>query len=227
MFEIKLAGENSIIVYFGDVISSLLTDEIAFYTELVKRELNTLIIDVVPSYTSLLLTYRLSAIDDADFIELVSNVINNSEYVSRNKQRKTVEIPVFYDEYVGFDLANILRETGLTLTEFIEIHSQQHYQVHAIGFSPGFAFLGKVEQRIARARLAIPRLSIPAGSVGIADRQTAVYPMASAGGWNIIGRTPLDLALKDESSLQRFNIGDTVSFKAISKQCYLEQGGKL
>ncbi len=227
MVEIKLASENSIIIYFGDVISSSLTDEIAFYTRLIKRELNNLIIDVVPSYTSVLISYRLGSVDYVGFCELVSDLINKSEFASQENQPKTVEIPVFYDESVGFDLAEILRETGLTLNEFIGIHSEQQYQVHAIGFSPGFAFLGQVDQRIARPRLANPRLSIPAGSVGIADRQTAVYPMASAGGWNIVGRTPLNLTLKDEDSLQRFIVGDYVSFSAISKQSYLDQGGKL
>jgi KipI family sensor histidine kinase inhibitor len=227
MFEIKIAGENSIIIYFGDVVSSSLTDEITFYTQLIKRELNHLVIDVIPSYTSLLLSYRLGSVDYADFCQLVSDLISKFEYVGLEKQRNTIEIPVFYDETVGLDLTDILRETRLSLTEFIELHSKQQYQVHAIGFSPGFAFLGQVEQRISRPRLATPRLKIPAGSVGIADKQTAVYPMASSGGWNIIGRTPLDLTLKNEDSLQRFSIGDYVRFKAISKQDYMEQGGNL
>jgi len=227
MFEIKIAGENSIIFYFGNEVSSSLTDEIAFYTQLIKQNLNAILIDVVPSYTSLLLTYRLDSIDYEGFSQLVSELINKSDFISQDKQRKTVEIPVFYDESVGFELAELLKETCLSLNEFINLHSGQQYQVHAIGFSPGFAFLGQLDKRIARPRLANPRLSIPAGSVGIADRQTAVYPMASAGGWNIIGRTPLDLTLKDDSCLDLFTIGDTVRFKSISKQSYLEQGGQL
>ena len=227
MFDIKIAGENSIILYFGDDISSTLTDEIAFYTELIQHNLNTLLIDVVPSYTSLLLTYRLDSIEYEHFKQLVSELISKSGFISQGKQRKTVEIPVFYDESVGFDLAELLKECDLSLNEFIDLHSGQLYHVHAIGFSPGFAFLGQVDKRIVRPRLAKPRLSIPAGSVGIADRQTAVYPMASAGGWNIVGRSPLDLTLKDENSLKRFTIGDIVRFKAISKESYLEQGGKL
>ncbi len=227
MLDIKIAGENSIIIYFGDEISSTLTDEIAFYTQLIKQNLNTLLIDVVPSYTSLLLTYRLGSINYESFSQLVSELINNSDFINQNTQRKTVEIPVLYDESVGFDLAELLKEAHLSLNEFIDLHSGQQYQVHAIGFSPGFAFLGQLDKRIARPRLANPRLSIPAGSVGIADRQTAVYPMASAGGWNIIGRTPLNFTLKDDNSLERFAIGDTVRFKSISKQSYLQQGGKL
>ena len=97
MLDIKIAGENSIIIYFGDEISSTLTDEIAFYTQLIKQNLNTLLIDVVPSYTSLLLTYRLGSINYESFSQLVSELINNSDFINQNTQRKTVEIPVLYD----------------------------------------------------------------------------------------------------------------------------------
>ena len=227
MFDIKLAGENTIIIYFGDEVAPELAEKIAFYTEFLQHSLSDFIIDMVPSYTSLLISYRLDLLSHQDFCNQVSTTLAKAIYVKQEQSSDVVEIPVYYDPEVGLDLDRILLETELSLQEFIHIHSQRTYLIYAIGFSPAFAFLAEVDQRIQMPRLKIPRIKIPAGSVGIADKQTAVYPIDSSGGWNIVGRTPIDLSLNDYENLQRFMVGHRVKFRAIDRQEYIVLGGQF
>ncbi len=128
---------------------------------------------------------------------------------------------------VGLDLEDMSTKTDLSIQEIIDIHSNKLYDVYAIGFLPGFAYLASVDKRIAMPRLSSPRKQIPKGSVSIADTQTAVYPQASPGGWNIIGRTALELFDKNLDSLSPLSVGNKVKFNAISKEEFLSQGGVL
>jgi inhibitor of KinA len=229
MFDIKLAGENAIIIYFGDEVAPELVEKIAFYTEFLHEILGDLIIDIVPSYTTALITYDLNVVSHQAFCNQVSEALAKAIYVKQQHQSDMVEIPVYYDREVGLDLDRLLSEKQLSLDEFIHIHSNQTYLVYAIGFSPAFAFLAEVDERIQAPRLLTPRIQIPAGSVGIADNQTAVYPIESSGGWNIVGRTPIDLSLTNNKNLNlnRFKVGHQVKFKAISRQKFLALGGRF
>lgn len=227
MFDIKLASENAIIIYFGDEVAPELAEKIAFYTQLLQQSLNELIIDVVPSYTSVMISYRIDKVDYDDFCQQVSTTLSKANFVKEQQQSVLIEIPAYYDPEVGLDLERILSERELSLDKFIDIHSNQTYLIYAIGFSPVFAFLGMVDKRIQMPRLKTPRVKIPAGSVGIADNQTAVYPIDSSGGWNIIARTPIDLSLNNNDNLNRFKIGNKVKFTAINRQQYLSLGGKF
>ena len=227
MFEIKLASENAIIVYFSDDICPELTQKIASYTDTLKQQLNEYIIDILQSYNSLLITYRLELIDHNNFCIKVSGLLNNINVDVKNLEPETLTIPVYYSTETGLDLERLLDENNLELEEFIKLHSQKNYFVYAIGFSPAFAFLGEVDKRIQAPRLNTPRLKVPAGSVGIANQQTAVYPIDSSGGWNIIGRTPLDLSLNKPENITRFKVGQQIRFEAIDKEAYLDSGGTL
>jgi inhibitor of KinA len=227
MFDIKLAGENAIIIYFGDEASPELAEKIAFYTDFLRGSLGDLIIDVVPSYTSALISYDLNLVNHQDFCNQVSETLAKAIFVKQHQQSGVVEIPVYYDPHVGLDLENILKAKALSLSEFIAIHSEQTYLVYAIGFSPAFAFLAEVDKRIQMQRLKTPRIEIPAGSVGIADNQTAVYPINSSGGWNIVARTPIDLSLDNADNLKRFMVGQRVKFRPIDRQEYIALGGQF
>jgi KipI family sensor histidine kinase inhibitor len=222
-----MAGENAIIIYFGDRVSSDLIEKISFYTQSLTDELAELIIDVVPSYTSLMVSYKLNLVNHEDFCQQVEQILLSKSVVSDPGRSRVIEIPVYYDLDVGLDLEALLNYKNLSLEQFIEIHSSTKYLVYAIGFSPAFAFLGEVDPRIRKPRLQNPRIKIPAGSVGIADNQTAVYPTNSSGGWNIIGKTPMDLSLDNPENLTRFIVGDHVRFIPIDKQQYLYLGGLL
>jgi KipI family sensor histidine kinase inhibitor len=107
------------------------------------------------------------------------------------------------------------------------LHQATEYQVYAIGFAPGFAYLGQVDERIAAPRLSTPRQKVPRGAVAIADRQTAVYPAPSPGGWNLIGLCPTAMFSPASEPIMPVTVGDRVRFEAIDKSRYLELGGKL
>ena len=140
---------------------------------------------------------------------------------------KIVELPVWYDTECGPELSLISEHSGLSINEVITLHHSGLYRVYAIGFAPGFAFLGDVDERIAMQRLSTPRQKVPAGSLGIANRQTAVYPSESPGGWNLIGRCPTRIFNPAAEPPMPIRIGDSVRFMPIDKTRYLQLGGVI
>ncbi|WP_433694157.1 5-oxoprolinase subunit PxpB [Herbaspirillum seropedicae] len=125
---------------------------------------------------------------------------------------RTVEIPVVYGGSAGPDLDNVARHTGLSTEEVIARHSNAEYVVYFLGFLPGFAYMGGLDASLATPRHTTPRVSIPAGSVGIGGEQTGVYPMASPGGWQLIGRTTLQLFDPSQEPPTLLRPGDRVRF---------------
>ncbi len=222
MIKITLAGEDSILIYLGECISPELVSVINTAAKQLRNELGAFIIDLTPAYTSLLVRYDLNKIDYQSFYDKVERCLARPISACNQTSSKLIEIPVYYGVDVGLDLQRLLTDKNLSLPAFIEIHTSKEYLVYAIGFSPVFAFLGELDTRIQAPRLATPRISIPAGSVGIADNQTAVYPSKSSGGWNIIGRTPMDLSLNNPANIDKFQIGDRVKFRSISQREYDE-----
>ncbi len=215
MANIQLASENAIIVYFNGQASPVLSQTIAFYQKQINQLLTQYVIDVLPAYTSLMITYRVSKVQYEAFCAMVQEVIDQHPFKPTLNNSETIEIPVWYDQQVGLDLDKVLSEKQLTLEKLIALHTEKTYCVYAIGFSPAFAFLGHLAPALQQARHATPRLKVPAGSVGIANDQTAVYPIESPGGWHIIGKTPWDLSLDNAENLNRFQVGQQVRFKSI------------
>ena len=127
-----------------------------------------------------------------------------------------MEVPVCYDAEFGPDLAQLADAAGLTTGQVVRLHSETTYTVYFLGFVPGFAYLGEVPETIAAARLAVPRRRVERGSVGIAGRQTGVYPCAVPGGWRLIGRTPLSMFRPDRDPMSLLLPGDEVRFRPIS-----------
>ncbi|QKQ24032.1 carboxyltransferase domain-containing protein [Candidatus Ruthia endofausta] len=227
MHKIILAGEHSLLIYFGHKIDPNLPKNIASFSEQLIAKFPNLIIDLTPSYTSLLVSYNLNLTTYQSFAKQVEQCLNAFEYKSNHVASTLLSIPVYYGFETGLDLERLLTEKQLDLNAFIDIHSSVEYLVYAIGFSPVFAFLGEVDSRIRAPRLATPRIKIPAGYVGVAQSQTAIYPTDSSGGWNIIGRTPIDLSLNNPSNIDKFKTGDRVKFYPINKNEYIKHGGKL
>ncbi|HBA98693.1 MAG TPA: allophanate hydrolase subunit 1, partial [Gammaproteobacteria bacterium] len=192
-----------------------------------KNTLSDVIIDIIPSYTSLHVSYDLNKIAEQDLRTQIEQCLTQQESQSSVLESNTTHIPVYYGLEVGLDLERLLAEKNLDLDVFIEIHTEQEYLIYAIGFSPAFAFLGEVDERIQLPRLPTPRIKIPAGSVGIAESQTAIYPADSSGGWNIVGRTLLDLSLNNPENVDKFRVGDKVKFYSITRDEYLKNGGLL
>lgn len=220
--EIKLASVDSVIVYFDNKISLDVSFRVKQYLEEIKKLEG--IIDIVPSYTSILITYDIFIYSYENLVSILEKIkVNN---VSSN-DNKIVEIPVYYGEEVGLDLKRISEEKNLSIKEIIDIHSSGSYRVYAIGFAPGFAYMGEVDKRININRLENPRKTIPKNSLAIANEQTAIYPQSSPGGWNIIGKTTIEMFDKSLANLCPVNVGDEVKFYSISKEEFLKQGGVL
>jgi KipI family sensor histidine kinase inhibitor len=184
------------------------------------------LIDLVPSYASVLILYNPLRTNHLSVARRVRDVLSNVS-TPAVLERGTVVLPVYYAPEVGIDLESLAKRAGLPVSKVIDLHAGAQYRVYAIGFAPGFAYLGEVDERIAAPRLATPRAGVPRGSVAIADRQTAVYPSVSPGGWNLIGRCPVPMFDPDAQPCMPVSVGDTVRFEPISRERFLALGGDL
>ncbi|HHX8493434.1 TPA: 5-oxoprolinase subunit B family protein [Vibrio diabolicus] len=222
-FSISLISECSIFIKFDENISENALGELA---RNIKDTLASIIMNVVPSYQTILIDYLPFRINEKDLVHKLHQMISKFDTQSLSLvQSNHITIPVYYSEETALDLPRF-QDRGLSLDALISLHTQAEYAVSAIGFAPGFAFLSDVDTQLHMPRLATPRTRVPAGSVGIADSKTAVYPSDSPGGWNIIGRSPLPL-FSDTPPFIPFEVGDKVTFNAISKQKFIELGGVL
>ncbi|MBZ5488392.1 allophanate hydrolase subunit 1 [Halomonas aquamarina] len=184
------------------------------------------LIDLIPSYTTLLVHYDCRQLGFVEATALARNALNDLQPADiQNGQLH--EIPVWYDASVGPELAPVAKRAGLSVEQLITRHCGHDYCVFALGFAPGYGFMGLVDEALATPRLTTPRQRVAAGSVGIADRQTAIYPLLSPGGWNILGRTAVPLFEYAKRGEPLFRPGDKVRFKAISKAEFEAAGGDI
>ena len=227
---IEIASEYSYIVYFGDPDSSQISPEVSAIIvatcEQIKQRFSVRLIDLVASYASVLVIYDTHLCDHLWAKNALRSILNTPEKHSENRGQ-LVKIPVFYSTKYGPELALLAENAGLSIAQVIDIHSATEYRVYAIGFAPGFAYLGEVDERLAAPRLSTPRLKVPAGAVAIADRQTAVYPASSPGGWNLIGLCPTPMFNPEKQPHMPVTVGDRVQFFAIDEPQYLLMGGLL
>ena len=226
-YNIRIAGENSLIVYFGDSPSQSIASEVAATAAQLRTILGTLLIDLVPSYASLLVIYDPYNTDHHAVRAAIRRTLANPIDTDNGQSGALVTLPVYYSTESGPDLQSLADNAGLSIEEVITIHQQSEYRVYAIGFAPGFAYLGELDPRIAAPRLATPRQKVPRGAVAIADRQTAVYPAEAPGGWNLIGLCPELMFDPNVEPSMPVQVGDRVHFKAIERQTYLDMGGLL
>lgn len=182
------------------------------------------LLDLVPSYTTLLLHYDLNQLDSAQARAKIAEALDDLQPADTQGGREHL-LPTWYDRSVGPELPLLARRSGLSEAEVIARHSGHAYQVFALGFAPGFAFMGLVEEILATPRLSTPRKRIAPGSVGIAERQTAAYPVVSPGGWNLLGRTPARLFGSDLDGYSLLQPGDRVRFVPIERAEFLRLGG--
>ncbi len=218
---IEFVSEDTLIIRFGDSIGAQLSAGIRALISELRKTCGNRIVDFIPSYTTLFIQFDLLAISPKALQRDIESAIDSlSQNPHENRRSKVVQIPVCYDPEFALDLEDMEKSCGLEFEKIVELHSGTAYTVYAIGFCPGFAFLGNVNEQIAQQRKATPRALVPAGSVGIANTQTAVYPMDSPGGWNIIGRSPMQLVDFSLPALCPFEIGDSVQFSPINRQEY-------
>lgn len=224
--KIEIAGQNAFIIYFADQTSAAVSAQIQAAVDNILSSMKDCIVDLVPSYASLLVIYDLDRSEPFAIRQQLRSALANLDATDASAG-KLVTLPVYYDLESGPDLEVIAEAAGISVTEVIDIHQQKEYRVYAIGFAPGFAYLGEVDERIAAPRLATPRLKVPRGAVAIADRQTAVYPAVSPGGWNLIGLCPTRMFDPARNPSMPVKAGDRIRFSAIDRDEFLAQGGEL
>jgi KipI family sensor histidine kinase inhibitor len=221
-----LLSENTGIILFEQKINHAVFQQVTQCSKAIENNLSEFIIDLVPAYASIHIVFNLLKISSDSFEANLNKVIDNLDMEEVNMaSEKTTVIPVYYGAEVALDADDLAEFSNLSVDEVIKIHSSTIYDVYAIGFAPGFAYLGNVDKRIAMPRKKSPRQKVAKGSVGIADQQTAIYPADSPGGWQIIGRTPISLIDYNDEKLTKFKTGDKVKFDAISRDDFIAMGG--
>ncbi|MEH6590943.1 MAG: 5-oxoprolinase subunit PxpB [Halioglobus sp.] len=224
--KLHTAGENALILYLGDETSPEVSARVQAAAQAIEEALGQHLIDLVPSYASVLVIYDPFTTDHLAVSKTLHQIVDQLRPAQQG-EGNTIVLPVYYSPESGEDLETLAQQAGLSTDEVIALHAGSEYRVYAIGFAPGFAYLGEVDERIAAPRLRTPRQKVPRGAVAIADRQTAVYPAVSPGGWNLIGRCPIRMFDPDAKPTMPVTVGDRVKFEPISREYFLELGGEL
>ena len=215
--KIEALGDSALIINLADEISDssgLLARVLSAAATIEGAKLPG-VVDVTSSYESVAVFFDLPQVERDIEDKIGALIASAGVRVSRKKRR--VEIPVCYDEEFALDLDRVANHTSLTPDAIVALHSSAEYTVACIGFMPGFPFLAGLPQPLHVPRLESPRTKVLAGSVAIANAQAGVYPLESPGGWNVLGRTPLQLFRVNESPPTLLRPGDCVQFCRITR----------
>ena len=221
---IEVVAIDCLMVRLFDAIAEANMPWMLAATQRLREEFGAALVDLVPSYTTLMVHYDLTALTPAQARVLIGQALTALQPQAQGSGQCHV-LPVWYDLSVGPELSLLSQRSGLSVEDVIRRHSAHEYQVFALGFAPGFAFMGLVDEILATPRLNTPRKRVAAGSVGIAERQTAAYPVVSPGGWNLIGRTPAKLFDRERDGYSLMQPGDTVRFEAVGHAEFINLGG--
>lgn len=216
-------GDRAVIIQVGSCIDEATHRRVRAVCERLEARPIPGMVEYVPAFASVAVHYDPARVLAADMVARLTALLTHLDDVDVPVPR-TVEIPVCYGGEFGLDLDDVARLHTLTPDEVVRIHTGGDYLVHMIGFAPGFPYLGGLSDRIATPRRREPRTLVPAGSVGIGGSQTGVYSIASPGGWQLIGRTPLQLFSPDREESTLLRAGDRVRFRAISHDEFLAWG---
>ena len=215
--EFRIMGDRSLIVYFGEEIDRAVNQRIRRLFCYHHDHPMEGVIEAIPGYNSLLFLF--------DPVQTTSNILREGilervQAIDNGPIRypKTVEIPVIYGGEYGPDLEWVARYHSMEVEEVIRLHTRQIYHVYMIGFTPGFAYMGELLPALVTPRKETPRTVVPRGSVGLAQEQTGIYPSESPGGWQIIGRTPLNLFDPGKMPPTLLQMGDQVRFVSVSRE---------
>ncbi|HZM14572.1 MAG TPA: 5-oxoprolinase subunit PxpB [Candidatus Krumholzibacteria bacterium] len=213
------ASDHSVLVRFGDEIALEAHRQVLRLTTALLEQPAPFIRNLHPAYASVLVSFDPRAASPAAVQDYLAKLLQELPEVELPPSR-TVEIPVCYEPPFAPDLEEVASLHGLSAAEVIALHTQAEYRVYFLGFSPGFPYMGGLPAQLVTPRLATPRTRVPAGSVAIGGAQTGVYPLASPGGWRLIGRTPLPLFRPEASPPALLQMGDLVRFVSVSREAY-------
>lgn len=216
-------GDSALLIDFGNIISEELNNHIVHLCKTLEENPVEGMIEVVPAYSSFAIYYnplslRHSIEPGKSVFEKIKMQVEERLLNAKSQSIHSgdfIRIPVCYDARFGFDQQYMEEKTNLSKEEIIEIHTSKIYHVYMLGFLPGFPYMGEVDDQIMVQRKQSP-ISVPAGSVGIAGKQTGIYPLNSPGGWQIIGRTPVKMFLPERTPPVYLKAGDKVQFYSIT-----------
>jgi inhibitor of KinA len=220
----RIAGDCGLLVEYGNAIDPAVNHKVRSMAIVVQNNTPPGVIEIIPTYRSILIYYdplktNLSLLEET-LTDLESGLAD-----IEIPPPKVVEIPVCYGGDYGPDIDYVAKNHGLTQQEVINLHTEPDYLIYMVGFTPGFPFLGGLPERLHTPRLKTPRTLVPKGSVGIANGQTGVYPIASPGGWQLIGKTPISLFSPECEPPILYQAGDRIRFKPISPPDYQRLSG--
>lgn len=213
------AGESCVVAEFADEIDRGANDAVMNLKKHLMNQKNVPIVECLPTYRSLAIYFD-STVVSAQEVIAEARSAPRAAGEEAGAAHMSISIPVCYGGEYGPDIANVARHAGISEEEVIKRHSARAYHCYMIGFLPGFAYLGGMDETIATPRLANPRTVIKGGSVGIAGKQTGIYPIDSPGGWQLIGRTPLRLFTPEASRPTLIEAGYEVRFLPVTEEEY-------
>lgn len=223
MGEVRImpSGDRAMVVEFGNVIDPGLNDRVHMLAKRIREEEVPGIVELVPTFRSLMVYYDPFCTSYAELKKIFEDY-GTSGMGAAGEKKRILKIPCCYGARFGQDLADMEAYTGLDRDEIIAIHSSVDYKIYMMGFLPGFVYLGGLDKRIEIPRLTTPRLKIQPGAVGIGGNQTGVYPLASPGGWRLMGGTPVEFydPAREEPILCR--AGDHIRFIPITIDDYYD-----
>jgi len=206
---LKPLGDSAILIQLGDAIDPILNQRVHALSALLQTI--PAIIETVPAYCTVLVHYDPLTTTYNQIKNLIEEKISLLDESTHRPSRR-LEIPVLYGNASGLDFDLVATTLALSPSELIRLHSEREYTVYMMGFTPGFPYMGILDEHLTLSRLSTPRTRVPAGSVAIAGSQTGIYPVDSPGGWHILGHTPLKLFDPLSENPFLFAPGDTVKF---------------
>jgi inhibitor of KinA len=221
---VRALNESTILLQFDNIISQTTHQLILQYKQAIERTKPVGFVECVSAYTSLAVYFDLIAFNHSrkvkqSLLEYFTDLLRQLDLGTESETQPIIkEIPVCYEKEFALDLAELSHQLKITSDKIIELHTSRLYTVYMIGFTPGFPYMGEIDEQLICSRKANPRKKVPAGSVGIAGKQTGIYPFDTPGGWQIIGRTPLVLFSSQSNPPALLEAGMNVKFIPIAKK---------
>ncbi len=219
-YRIIPVGDQALSIEFPNKIDAKVNQRVQLLARKISTAKYSGVRTVIPAYHTLLVNFDAAVTSFQGLFKELHPVVDQS-LSQELPARKAWKLPVCYDEKFGPDLKDLAQFAGMSVSDVIKLHTGQTYLIYFLGFLPGFAYMAGVDKKIAMPRLAKPRITIPAGSIGIAGSQTGFYPVSSPGGWRLIGQTPLKLYHKEDPQFF-YQPGDYFQFTPISLKSFEE-----